>query len=72
MKKTYHRWRDVREKKLTSAPREAIVRDVKRQDFLEGLAADFTALRNDPDAWQEEQAERAAWDCTLADGLADE
>ena len=40
----------------------------RRQRFLEGLHNDFAALRNDPDAWQAEKEERAAWDAALADG----
>jgi hypothetical protein len=45
------------------------VETYRRRAFLEGLNADFAALRNDPEAWAEEQAERAAWDATLADDL---
>ncbi len=41
----------------------------RRHLFLEGLNADFAALRNDPVVWADEQAERAEWDATLADGL---
>jgi hypothetical protein len=41
----------------------------RRQTFLEGLNADFADLRKDGNAWAEEQAERAAWDATSADGL---
>jgi hypothetical protein len=41
----------------------------RRQRFLDALNADFAALRADPDAWAEEQQDRAAWDATLADGL---
>ena len=41
----------------------------RRQAFLEGVNADFAALRNDRRAWAEEQAERAAWDATMADDL---
>jgi hypothetical protein len=41
----------------------------RRQQFLEEANAAFAALRADPAAWAEEQAERAAWDATLADGL---
>jgi hypothetical protein len=43
----------------------------RRQRFLDGLNADFAALRSDRGAWKEEQAERAAWDATLSDGLKD-
>jgi hypothetical protein len=48
-KKTYHRWRDLREKKLTPSQLEQLARDAERQDFLEGLAGDFAALRNNPE-----------------------
>jgi len=41
----------------------------RRQAFLEGVNADFAALRNDRRAWAEEQSERAAWDATMADDL---
>ena len=42
-----------------------------RKVFLEGLNGDFAALRSDPDAWNEELAERQSWDATLADDLKD-
>jgi predicted CopG family antitoxin len=41
----------------------------RRQTFLEGINADFAALRNNRQAWAEEQAERTAWDETMADDL---
>ena len=41
----------------------------QRQKFLEGLNADFAALRSDRRAWADEQSERAAWDATMADDL---
>lgn len=72
MKKTYHHWRDLREKKLTPAQREQIDREVEQKCFLEGVAGDFAALRNNPEAWLEEQEERTVWDNTLGDGLEDE
>lgn len=43
--------------------------DYRRKQFLEGLAADFAALKRDPEAWKEELEERAIWDRALADGL---
>jgi hypothetical protein len=43
-----------------------------RQCFLEGLSADFAALRADPKRWKEELAERAVWEAALTDGLEDE
>lgn len=45
------------------------VESYRRQTFLEGLNADFAALRGDEQAWAEEQSERAAWDATMADDL---
>ena len=50
---------------------EQAIEEYQRKCFLEGLNADFAALRENPKAWQEERRERAAWDATLADGLAD-
>lgn len=47
------------------------VEDYRRRDLFDGLNADFAALRDDPEAWEEEQRERKVWDFTLADGLAD-
>jgi hypothetical protein len=44
----------------------------RRRSFLEGLNADFAALRRDPAAWTEELAERAAWDHALSDDLQDD
>ncbi len=43
----------------------------RRQLVLEKSNAAFAALRADPQAWQEEQAERREWDTTSADGLAE-
>jgi hypothetical protein len=72
MKKTSHHWRASQENKRTETQSATIISDAERQRFLADVNADFAALRNNPDAWQDEQAERAMWDCTLADGLADE
>jgi hypothetical protein len=44
----------------------------RRKQFLDGLNADFARLRRDAQAWQQEVAEREAWDVTLADGLGHE
>ena len=51
---------------------EKAIAEYQHKCFLEGLNADFAALRNNPKAWREEQKERAAWDSTLADGLEEE
>ena len=44
----------------------------RRNKFLDEANAAYAALRSDPKAWNAEQAERALWDKTLADGLKDE
>ena len=44
----------------------------RRERILEETNAAYAALRADPQLWQEEQQERAAWDATLADGLGSE
>jgi hypothetical protein len=38
------------------------VEDYRRKQLLEQANAGYTALRNNPDEWQEEQRERDAWD----------
>jgi hypothetical protein len=47
---------------------EQAIEAYRRQTFLAGLSADFTALRENEVEWQTEKAERATWDSTLADG----
>jgi hypothetical protein len=44
----------------------------RRKEFLAACNRAYEALRNDPKAWAEELAERAEWECTLADGLDNE
>jgi predicted transcriptional regulator len=41
----------------------------RREKFLEEANAAFAALRNNPEAWSEEQRERELWEQTLGDGL---
>jgi predicted transcriptional regulator len=41
----------------------------RRQQMLAETNAAYAALRADPELWRAEQAERAAWEATLADGL---
>ncbi|GFE68447.1 hypothetical protein [Chroococcus sp. FPU101] len=52
------------EKPLLSSEKEV-------QQFLEEADRAFVALRNDPQAWQEELAERQLWENTLLDGNHD-
>jgi hypothetical protein len=39
--------------------------------MLAQLHAGYAALREDPEAWADEQAERAGWDATLDDARED-
>jgi hypothetical protein len=48
---------------------EQAIEQYRRQRLLEATNAAYAALRTDPQAWAEVQAERAAWDITLMDGL---
>ena len=43
-----------------------------RDKFLDAVNAAYATLRDNPEAWKEERAERSLWDKTLADGLTDE
>ncbi|WP_394216651.1 hypothetical protein [Brachybacterium vulturis] len=35
---------------------------LERKEFLEGLAADYERLRDDPERWEQYVAERQEWD----------
>lgn len=41
----------------------------ERQQFLESANQAYTELRNNPELWQDELAERELWEQTLNDGL---
>ena len=47
------------------------VETYRRQCFLEESNRAFQSLRTTPEKWKSEQAEREAWDTTVADDLAD-
>lgn len=47
---------------------EKAVEDYRRRRLLEEANAAYAMLRNDPEAWQDIQAERAEWEA-LSDGL---
>jgi len=51
---------------------EKAVDALRRQVLLEETNRAYAALRSDPKRWAEEQAERIAWEATLADGLEDD
>ncbi len=48
---------------------EQAVEAYRRQRVIDQANAAYAALRADPAAWADVQAERRAWDTTLADGL---
>ncbi|MEO6807884.1 MAG: toxin-antitoxin system protein [Isosphaeraceae bacterium] len=48
------------------------VENLRRQRMFDEANLAFSTLRNDPEAWAREQAERDEWDGTLADGLEDD
>jgi hypothetical protein len=50
---------------------ERAVESYRREQFFAEFDAAFERLRADPAAWEDELAERALWECTLADGLDD-
>jgi predicted transcriptional regulator len=43
----------------------------RREQFYAEFDAAYARLQADPVAWEEELAERALWEVTLADGLDD-
>ncbi len=47
---------------------EAIQR-YQREKFFDDVNSSYARLKSDPEAWNEELAERQLWDHTLADGL---
>jgi len=47
------------------------VEDLRRKTYLEGLDADYAALRSDSKAWDELQKEVSEFDSTNLDGLED-
>jgi predicted DNA-binding protein len=61
-----------REGKPMQAVLDEAIERYQRDKFLDDVNSAYANLRNDPKAWKEEQAERALWDKTLADGLKDE
>jgi hypothetical protein len=47
---------------------EAIERQ-RREKFLRDANADYSALKRNPEGWEEELKERSLWEQTLSDGL---
>jgi hypothetical protein len=48
---------------------ERALDEYQKNRFFESLGASFAALKNDPQAWAEEQQERRAWENTLTDDI---
>lgn len=51
---------------------EKAVEEHRRRRFLEDVNAAYSVMREDPEVWEEVEAERSAWDVTMGDGLQDE
>jgi hypothetical protein len=51
---------------------DQLVEEDRRRRLIDGAVRSWNALREDPEAWAEWQAELALWETTLADGLEDE
>lgn len=45
------------------------IEDRQRKLYLEGLNADYAALKKNPKAWAEFKKEMTAWDATNLDGM---
>jgi len=60
------------EGKPMQAVLDEAIEHYQRDKFLDDVNAAFAKLRNDPKAWNEEQAERALWDKTINDGIETE
>lgn len=56
-----------RDNKPMQAVLEQVIEAYRRQSFLEGLNADFAALKENDAEWQAEKQERADWDVAMAD-----
>ena len=48
---------------------QQLLEEHRDRRFFEGLDADYKALRNDKESWDQEKKEQALWDTALADGL---
>lgn len=69
--KTHHALRELAVASGTSMNDviERAVEAYRRHQIIEQANTQYAALRADAVAWAEVQAERAAWETTLADGL---
>jgi hypothetical protein len=71
---THRALRDLAERERISIQTavERAVENYRRQRFLEAANRQYAALRTDRVVWEQEAAERAAWDQTLGDGSNDD
>jgi hypothetical protein len=49
-----------------------VIEQARRQRVIDSTNRFYAELRANPEAWAEEEAERALWETTLSDGLRDE
>lgn len=58
--------------KSTAIEAESKRKIIDSQEFLVKANQAYVDLRNNPQAWQEELAERDLWDRTIADGVRED
>lgn len=70
-KETHEKLRELARNEGVSMQRilEKALGEYEKTQFFDALAADFAALRSDPEAWAEELEERRLWENTLMDGI---
>jgi glyoxylase-like metal-dependent hydrolase (beta-lactamase superfamily II) len=51
---------------------EQAVKEYKKKKFFEDLNAGYARLKEDPQSWAEDAAERKEWDATLRDGIEED
>lgn len=54
--------------KVNKGTRRQRVTAISTEELTDSINQHYTALRNDPEAWEEELKERELWDQTLNDG----
>ncbi len=71
---THAKLKELAKNSGLSMPRvlEEAIEAYLRQTLLDDANRAFARLRADRKGWADEQAERAEWDATLADGLGDD
>ena len=69
--RSHRRLRELAQKDKVPMQRviDKALENYERKRWFEDSDKAYQALRSDPEAWKQYQAELAEWDCTLMDGL---